>query len=51
MDRKLVMQLAETTFTEVAHNVVLVRGPGTGKSHLATAIRLRQQLRSVRWRR
>ena len=32
------MQLAETTFTEAAHNVVLVGGPGTGKSHLATAI-------------
>lgn len=30
--------LAETSFTEVAHNVVLVGGPGTGKSHLATAI-------------
>src|SRR5450631_4736334 len=26
VDRKLVMQLAETTFTEAAHNVVLVRG-------------------------
>ena len=38
VDRKLVMQLAETTFTEAAHNVVLVGGPGTGKSHLATAI-------------
>ena len=37
-DRRLVMQLAETTFTEAAHNVVLVGGPGTGKSHLATAI-------------
>ena len=38
VDRKLVMQLAETTFTEAAHNVVLVGGPGTGKTHLATAI-------------
>ena len=38
VDHKLVMQLAETTFTEAAHNVVLVGGPGTGKSHLATAI-------------
>jgi DNA replication protein DnaC len=38
VDRKLVQQLAETTFTEAAHNVVLVGGPGTGKSHLATAI-------------
>jgi DNA replication protein DnaC len=33
VDRKLVTQLAETSFTEVAHNVVLVGGPGTGKSH------------------
>lgn len=38
VDRKLVMQLADMTFTEHAHNVVLVGGPGTGKSHLATAI-------------
>jgi DNA replication protein DnaC len=38
VDRKLVMQLAETTFTEAAHNVVLVGGTGSGKSHLATAI-------------
>ena len=26
------------TFTDAAHNVVLVGGPGTGKTHLATAI-------------
>jgi DNA replication protein DnaC len=38
VDRKLVQQLAETDFTEAAHNVVLVGGPGTGKTHLATAI-------------
>mgnify|MGYP003460370231 FL=1 len=38
VERKLAMQLAETDFTELAHNVVLVGGPGTGKSHLATAI-------------
>ena len=38
VDRKLVLQLAETAFTDAAHNVVLVGGPGTGKSHLATAI-------------
>ena len=38
VDRKLVLQLAETAFTEAAHNVVLVGGPGSGKSHLATAI-------------
>jgi DNA replication protein DnaC len=35
VDRKLVLQLAETTFTEAAHNdVVLVGGPGTGKTIL-----------------
>jgi len=38
VDRKLVMTLAETAFTDDAHNVVLVGGPGTGKTHLATAI-------------
>ena len=38
VDRKLVLQLAETEFTEAAHNAVLVGGPGTGKTHLATAI-------------
>jgi len=38
VDRKLVMQLAQTSFTEAAHNLVLVGGPGSGKSHLATAI-------------
>jgi DNA replication protein DnaC len=38
VDRKLMLQLAETAFTDAAHNVVLVGGPGTGKSHLATAI-------------
>ena len=38
VDRKLVTTLANTAFTEQAHNVVLVGGPGTGKTHLATAI-------------
>ncbi len=38
VDRKLVGQLVTTDFTEDAHNVVLVGGPGTGKTHLATAI-------------
>src|SRR5918912_174168 len=38
VDRKLVTTLAEAAFTDDAHNVVLVGGPGTGKSHLATAI-------------
>jgi DNA replication protein DnaC len=38
VDRKLVHTLAELSFTEAAHNAVLVGGPGTGKTHLATAI-------------
>jgi len=38
VDRKLVLQLAEADFTPAAHNVVLVGGPGTGKTHLAIAI-------------
>jgi DNA replication protein DnaC len=38
VDHKLVQQLAGADFTEVAHNAVLVGGPGTGKTHLATAI-------------
>ena len=31
-------QLATCEFTAAAHNVVLVGGPGTGKTHLATAL-------------
>ena len=38
VERRLIEQLAEMTFTEKAHNAVFVGGPGTGKTHLATAI-------------
>ena len=31
-------QLARATFMDTAHNLILVGGTGTGKSHLATAI-------------
>lgn len=38
VDRTLIGQLATLSFTEAAHNVVLLGGTGTGKSHLATAL-------------
>ena len=38
VDRALVEALAECTFTDSAQNLVLIGGPGTGKTHLATAI-------------
>ena len=38
VDADLVKKLAGAAFTEGAHNVVLVGGPGTGKTHLATAL-------------
>lgn len=37
-DEVLVKSLHRCQFLEDAHNVVLVGGPGTGKTHLATAI-------------
>jgi DNA replication protein DnaC len=38
VDRGLVEQLADMAFTELAHNAVFIGGPGTGKTHLSTAI-------------
>lgn len=38
VDQKLVKQLATLDFTDTAQNAVLIGGPGTGKTHLATAI-------------
>lgn len=38
VDQNLVKQLATLGFTDTAQNVVLIGGPGTGKTHLATAI-------------
>jgi DNA replication protein DnaC len=38
VDRNLIMELADLSFTEGAHNVVFIGGTGTGKSHLATAL-------------
>jgi len=38
VDRGLIGQLSNLSFTEAAQNIVLVGGTGTGKSHLATAL-------------
>lgn len=38
VDEALVRQLHQLTFVDKAENVVFIGGPGTGKTHLATAI-------------
>jgi DNA replication protein DnaC len=38
VNEALVRQLYRCEFMEAAENVVLIGGPGTGKSHVATAI-------------
>lgn len=38
VDEALMRKLHSTAFTETAHNVVFIGGPGTGKTHLATAL-------------
>jgi DNA replication protein DnaC len=38
VDEALVRKLHSTAFTETAHNVVFIGGPGTGKTHPATAL-------------
>lgn len=37
-ERGLIERLADLTFTDEAQNVVFIRGTGTGKTHLATAL-------------
>ena len=41
VNEALVGQLHRGDFTEGANNVVLIGGPGTGKSHIATALGVR----------
>jgi DNA replication protein DnaC len=38
VDKTLIEQLAELSFTDVAHNAVFIGGTGTGKTHLCTAL-------------
>ena len=38
VNEALVKQLHAGTFIDDAHNVVLIGGPGTGKTHIATAL-------------
>ena len=38
LDHGQIQQLASSTFMDSAHNLILVGGTGTGKTHLATAL-------------
>jgi DNA replication protein DnaC len=38
VDKKLIGQLSTLEFTDTAQNAVFIGGPGTGKTHLATAL-------------
>ena len=38
VDKGLIDEISTLAFTEQAHNVVFIGGPGTGKTHLATAL-------------
>lgn len=38
VDERLIRELAEGQYAQAAHNVVLIGGTGTGKTHLATSL-------------
>jgi len=38
VDKQMINKLTDTAFTNNAHNAVFIGGPGTGKTHLATAV-------------
>lgn len=38
VDRSLISELSDLSFTEAGHNVVFIGGTGTGKTHLASAL-------------
>ena len=40
VDKALIQKLSDLSFTQDAHNVVLIGGPGTGKTPLATGMSL-----------
>ena len=42
-------QLADLSFTEAAHNAVFIGGPGTGKTHLCTALGVAGITRHGKW--
>jgi DNA replication protein DnaC len=52
VDESLMSELRSLSFLEAAHNLVFIGGPGTGKTHLATALgidAIRQHDKRVRF--
>jgi len=49
INEALVRQLHRCEFMEGAHNIVLIGGPGTGKTHIATALGVHAVEPALRW--